>query len=246
MSNMFDIDVSKENQSDIAGLKFDEIIPYRIRTKTRIRESDILGIQNRIISECVELDTKLEQAMAKSEMMANLAEDVKWVRETYSHINECHTLDEVLLYEDDRAYKEIKAEADRMEANAKIEYEEQQHELFQRVCDTEYYGLEHEIPASVTGRQRGGSPKNWTFVSDSTKKMMGEPFATYSKTYFEAVVHTVGESKGQKSPKEAMSEVKGKSKRRKEMDAETQAMGEQMSEQMEQMEHTKTTENPSY
>ena len=168
--SMFGIDLSRKNQSDTADLKFDEIIPMRIKTNTRIRQSDIDLIQTRIREECILLDDALDNSIAQSEADMELAEEIHRVKEMYAGMNpvDIDNPYEAELYQDERDYDTMKQGIMDQREQATVTHDERLDTIFQRVCDTAYQS-QSEMPVEVTGRRSDGAKQTWVFVTQDTR-----------------------------------------------------------------------------
>ena len=224
--SMFGIDLSRKNQSDTADLKFDEIIPMRIKTNTRIRQSDIDLIQTRIREECILLDDALDNSIAQSEADMELAEEIHRVKEMYAGLNpvDIDNPYEAKLYQDERDYDTMKQEIMDQREQATVTHDERLDTIFQRVCDTAYQS-QSEMPVEVTGRRSDGAKQTWVFVTQDTRNFLGEQFAVFESEDFNRRINKMAES-GKIASQEKRAAMAERSQKTKEIESQLESIAE--------------------
>ena len=224
--SMFGIDLSRKNQSDTADLKFDEIIPMRIKTNTRIRQSDIDLIQTRIREECILLDDALDNSIAQSEADMELAEEIHRVKEMYAGMNpvDIDNPYEAELYQDERDYDTMKQEIMDQREQATATHDERLDTIFQRVCDTAYQS-QSEMPVEVTGRRSDGAKQTWVFVTQDTRNFLGEQFAVFESEDFNRRINKMAES-GKIASQEKRAAMAERSQKTKEIESQLESIAE--------------------
>ena len=224
--SMFGIDLSRKNQSDTADLKFDEIIPMRIKTNTRIRQSDIDLIQTRIREECILLDDALDNSIAQSEADMELAEEIHRVKEMYAGMNpvDIDNPYEAELYQDERDYDTMKQGIMDQREQATVTHDERLDTIFQRVCDTAYQS-QSEMPVEVTGRRSDGAKQTWVFVTQDTRNFLGEQFAAFESEDFNRRINKMAES-GKIASQEKRAAMAERSQKTKEIESQLESIAE--------------------
>lgn len=224
--SMFGIDLSRKNQSDTADLKFDEIIPMRVKTNTRIRQSDIDLIQTRIREECILLDDALDNNIAQSEADMELAEEIHRVKEMYAGMDpvDIDNSYEAELYQDERDYDTMKQEIMDRQEQATITHDENLNNIFQRVCDTAYQS-QSEMPVEVTGRRSDGAKQTWVFVTQDTRNFLGEQFAAFESEDFNRRINKMAES-GKVASQEKRAAMAERSQKTKEIESQLESIAE--------------------
>lgn len=163
-------------------LKWDEVIPMRVKTNSRILDSDILYINKGIKDEFEDIEARAWEADVKSFSAMDAAMNLRYKREDLGigeNERDIPAYAEAILGTSktpDELMTEINEE---VEAAQTVRHDSMQ-DLFGRVSDLTLTDS-RDFTMEVAGKNEHGQKNRLRFVSPETRNMLGPPFEQYQR-----------------------------------------------------------------
>lgn len=163
-------------------LKWDEVIPMRVKTNSRILDSDILYMNKGIKDEFEDIEAKAWEADVKSFSAMDAAMNLRYKREDLGigeNEKDIPAYAEAILGTSktpDELMVEINEE---VEAAQAVRHNSMQ-DLFGRVSDLTLTDS-RDFTMEVAGKNENGQKNRLRFVSPETRNMLGPPFEQYQR-----------------------------------------------------------------
>ena len=193
MNDTFDfsldiLSTDKPEPQNIHQCKFDEIIPFRIKRHHKLTGSDIAILNSKVKGEYVDLYESYDQRVTSKEVMVDYLKEVKSIIDNYGlkEMNEnVQGFQQSIIDEgyDESNIDEHLEDAERDAANAKIDFDEDVDNLFERIYDTDHYHFKHEDAYvwDVSPRLDERRPQ---ILSSVTKEFLGKEYEDYCSKRF--------------------------------------------------------------
>lgn len=163
-------------------LKWDEVIPMRVKTNSRILDSDILYMNKGIKDEFEDIEARAWEADVKSFSAMDAAMNLRYKREDLGigeNEKDIPAYAEAILGTS-KTPDELMAEiAEEVEAAQAVRHDSMQ-DLFGRVCDLTLTDS-RDFTVEVAGKNEHGQKNRLRFVSPETRNMLGPPFEQYQR-----------------------------------------------------------------
>lgn len=163
-------------------LKWDEVIPMRVKTNSRILDSDILYMNKGIKDEFEDIEAKAWEADVKSFSAMDAAMNLRYKREDLGigeNEKDIPAYAEAILGTS-KTPDELMAEIDEDVKAAQAVRHDSMQDLFGRVCDLTLTDS-RDFTVEVAGKNEHGQKNRLRFVSPETRNMLGPPFEQYQR-----------------------------------------------------------------
>lgn len=163
-------------------LKWDEVIPMRVKTNSRILDSDILYINKGIKDEFEDIEARAWEADVKSFSAMDAAMNLRYKREDLGigeNERDIPAYAEAILGTS-KTPDELMAEIDEDVKAAQAVRHDSIQDLFGRVSDLTLTDS-RDFTMEVAGKNEHGQKNRLRFVSPETRNMLGPPFEQYQR-----------------------------------------------------------------
>lgn len=163
-------------------LKWDEVIPMRVKTNSRILDSDILYMNKGIKDEFEDIEAKAWEADVKSFSAMDAAMNLRYKREDLGigeNEKDIPAYAEAILGTS-KTPDELMAEINEEVEAAQAVRRDSIQDLFGRVCDLTLTDS-RDFTMEVAGKNENGQKNRLRFVSPETRNMLGPPFEQYQR-----------------------------------------------------------------
>lgn len=163
-------------------LKWDEVIPMRVKTNSRILDSDILYMNKGIKDEFEDIEARAWEADVKSFSAMDAAMNLRYKREDLGigeNERDISAYVEAILGTS-KTPDELMAEIDEDVKAAQAVRHDSMQDLFGRVCDLTLTDS-RDFTVEVAGKNEHGQKNRLRFVSPETRNMLGPPFEQYQR-----------------------------------------------------------------
>ena len=163
-------------------LKWDEVIPMRVKTNSRILDSDILYMNKGIKDEFEDIEARAWEADVKSFSAMDAAMNLRYKREDLGigeNEKDIPAYAEAILGTS-KTPDELMAEIDEDVKAAQAVRHDSMQDLFGRVSDLTLTDS-RDFTMEVAGKNEHGQKNRLRFVSPETRNMLGPPFEQYQR-----------------------------------------------------------------